>query len=385
MKILINLNILKYPLTGIGYYTYHIICELLNRNVELKAIKNGKILDKKAIVELVGQYNSSISEQNSKKKLKRFLINTISKIYGTRYLKFFIENWRLTNSLKKLAREDYIYFEPCFLPFPYKGKIITVIHDLSFLIHPEYHPADRVNYLSGRLGDSIKDSSKIVVDSYAILNELYQYYPETRSKSDVLYLGVDPSFIPQQEKDCSTILNKFGLQYKGFILSVATIEPRKNLSRLVDAYLQLPENLRSCYPLVLVGDSGWKNNELFNKINTAQIIVTGYLSDNELKKIYASALLFVYPSLYEGFGLPIIESMASGAAVITSNCGAMAEVAGKAAYLVDPYSVKEITDACSKVLADSKFRDDLVQAGIKRANEFRWANTVDQLLKYMRE
>ena len=168
------------------------------------------------------------------------------------------------------------------------------------------------------------------------------------------------------------------------MLSVATLEPRKNLLRLVEAYTQLPENIRNDFPLVLVGDSGWKNTELFEKtaelFKKKQIRITGYLSDDTLKKIYSAAKLFVYPSLYEGFGSPIIEAMASGTAVITSNYGAMAEVAGESALLVDPYSIEDLKAAMLALLSNDGLCSKLSEKGMQRAAQFRWQETVEQLI-----
>ena len=134
----------------------------------------------------------------------------------------------------------------------------------------------------------------------------------------------------------------------------------------------------------MVGPSGWKNSTLFDSIQdlieSGHVVVAGYLSETELNHIYSGAALFIYPSIYEGFGLPIIEAMASGTPVITSNCGATAEVAGGAALLINPNSKTEMTDAISAVLLNAKLRLSLQEKALHRASFFSWSKCVDQLL-----
>ena len=385
LKLLININILRPPLTGIGHYTLNIVSELLARDIDLMGIHQGAFLSRNDIQALILRLQAPMEDtQVSQHKFRKKIITFIRAIPGAYWLKFFLQSQKIKNRLKMLANEGYVYFEPCFVPFAYLGKTITTIHDLSFIIHPEFHPKTRVNYLKNQIVKAIKYSDTLLVDSKSVLYELHQYYPQSKNKSSVLYLGVNQDFKPYHETVSQPILAMLGLQYKSFLLSVATLEPRKNLLRLVEAYTQLPENIRNDFPLVLVGDSGWKNTELFEKtaelFKKKQIRITGYLSDDAIKKIYSAAKLFVYPSLYEGFGLPIIEAMASGTAVITSNYGAMAEVAGDSALVVDPYSTEELKTVILALLSNDGLCSKLGEKGVQRAAQFRWQETVDRLI-----
>jgi alpha-1,3-rhamnosyl/mannosyltransferase len=181
------------------------------------------------------------------------------------------------------------------------------------------------------------------------------------------------------------LLDRLKLHNKSYILSVCTLEPRKNLTRLIEAYKSLPALTREQSPLVLVGDSGWKNEAMLDSaralVASGQIKFTGYVSDRELKQLYASAMVFAYPSLYEGFGLPVVEAMASGAPVLTSNSGATKEVAGDGALLVEPTSIEAITSGLLKLIENPLLREQLVEKGRMRVAQFTWTNTVDDLLQ----
>ncbi|MCW8348142.1 glycosyltransferase family 4 protein [Vibrio sp. ZSDZ65] len=385
-KLLINVSPIRMPLTGIGYYTLNILSELLSRNVDVVGIRNGKLLTRESLFELVSNFQStSADKQSSANSKKRLFVELLRSIPGTYQLKNYLLSLRVQQKLKMAANEGYVYFEPSFVPFDYPGVTITTVHDLSFLSHPEFHPATRVSYLTNKMQGSIAKSDHVVVDSDFILNELHTYFPQSKAKSSTLYLGVSDDFQPYAKEECDELLHSLNIKHNHFILSVATLEPRKNLSKLIDAYKLLPDAIRNQYPLVLVGDQGWKNSELMENasdlVERGQIIFTGYVADNELKHLYTSAATFVYPSLYEGFGLPVIEAMASGAPVITSNVGATAEVAATGALLVDPCNEVAISDAILKLIQYPEDKAKLAENGIQRASEFKWSNTVEQLLE----
>ncbi|WKT00459.1 glycosyltransferase family 4 protein [Gallibacterium salpingitidis] len=394
-EIVINLNVLNTPLTGIGYYTLNIIKILINNDITVLGIKNGYVIPSRDVRDLVLHLSTPTQLQLTTKQpdgqiqiqhLKHFIINLIKKIPKAYLIKKNLESYRLKKSLLSLSKKGVVYFETNFVPLPYPGKTVTTIHDLSFIHNPEFHPKERVEYLKKQLPNTMQQSYKIVVDSNTIATELSQMYPQYKDKIVTLYLGVNPEFNIYQKN--LSLLSQFNLKEKSFILSVCTLEPRKNLLGLVKAYKLLPENIKNNFPLVLVGHKGWKNSELYSHLESLldkkQVIITGYLSDEDVKAIYASAKIFAYVSLYEGFGLPIIEAMASGTPVITSNYGAMAEVAGDAAVLVNTTSTEEISTAILDLINNDTLCSHLSTLGLKRANYFRWEKTVDQLLSILK-
>ncbi|MEH0742562.1 glycosyltransferase family 4 protein [Vibrio cholerae] len=385
-KVLINLSPIKRPLTGIGYYTLNIAKELLKRSVEVVSIRDGRCLNSVQTSEFIQDFELVSSVRNSSNGgTKRKLVNLVRGIPGSYQVKKLLLTMKLRPKLTLLSRNNYVYFEPSFIPFEYAGKTVTTIHDLSFLTHPEFHPKSRVEYLQRSLSTTIEHSDHIVVDSDFILDELNQHYAESLNKTSTLHLGVDERFGPHHSEDSSSLLSRLGLSSKSYILSVCTLEPRKNLTRLIEAYKLLPEHIREQSPLVLVGDSGWKNEAMLDSARTlvasGQIKFTGYVSDTELKQLYASAMVFAYPSLYEGFGLPVVEAMASGVPVLTSNCGATKEVAGDGALLVDPTSREAITSGLFRLIENPLLREQLVERGNMRVAQFSWKNTVDELLR----
>ena len=384
-KLLINVAPLRSPLTGIGYYTLNILSELLSRELDIVGVKNGVILNRIQLEELVNSFLHTENTPVKVPKTTRFIVETLRSIPGVYSIKNKLLSIRSKNNLSKLADQSYVYFEPSFIPFDYNGITITTIHDLSFITHPDFHPATRVDYLQRKIEESISKTSHIIVDSHFILEELNKYYPSTIGRSSCIYLGVAKSFKAYSQVECEPFLKSQRLGYKNFVLSVATLEPRKNLQQLIKAYKLLPNAVRQSNPLVLVGDQGWKNAELLDEakslIAAKQIVFTGYVSDEELKLLYASAKLFVYPSLYEGFGLPVIEAMASGVPVITSNIGATAEVSKGGATLVDPLDAVDIANTMQKVLDDQELQEKLALDGMERAKAFTWKKTVDEILE----
>ncbi|CAH7046887.1 Glycosyl transferase [Vibrio chagasii] len=384
-KLLINVSPIRVPLTGIGYYTLNILSELLSRDVDVIGIRNGKLLTPELLVELVSQFQNPMSNDKSLSSKKRLIVEFLRAIPGVYQLKNHLLSLRAQKQLKDLVNQGYVYFEPSFVPFDYEGVTITTVHDLSFLSHPSFHPSTRVSYLTNKMQSSITKSDHIVVDSDFILKELHDFFPDSKDKSSTLYLGVADSFKPYAKDECDELLRSLKIKHNHFVLSVATLEPRKNLSKLIDAYKLLPSSVRNQYPLVLVGDQGWKNIELMNNakelVERGQIIFTGYVADDDLKHLYASAAAFVYPSLYEGFGLPVIEAMASGAPVITSDIGATAEVAASGALLVNPCDEVAISKAILRLIQCPGDKANLSKCGIERASTFKWPNTVEQLLE----
>lgn len=169
-----------------------------------------------------------------------------------------------------------------------------------------------------------------------------------------------------------------------YVLAAGTLEPRKNLGRLLEAWDRLPAALREAHELVLVGPNGWEADPILARAHSAGARLTGYISDEELAALYGGCAVFCYPSLYEGFGLPVLEAMRAGAAVITSDVSSLPEVAAGAALLVDPFSVEAIRDALARLLGDPQERARLGDAGRRRALDFSWQRTATAMRDVLR-
>lgn len=387
MKILINLNSLKVPLTGIGHYTKNIVKELLKSEHELSAICGSSILKKEEISFYLDSFETEIGSKKS--GLKSKAVELIRSIPGAYFIKHKLLSFKLRNTMKSLSNEGYVYFEPSFVPLEYDGKIITTVHDLSFISYPEFHPEERVKYLTSMLGRTVEKSDLIMVDSDFIAGELNTCYSKNSDKVKTLYLGVDESFSPESLNSDLMTLEELNLKKDGFILSVGTLEPRKNLVRMLKAYVDLPQELRKAYPLVIVGDKGWKNSELESILSpliaNGEVRQIGYVNNDTLRCLFRSAAVFAYPSLYEGFGLPVIEAMSSGTPVLTSGVGATKEVAGQSACLVDPLCIDSISEGLLKLLSDKDLRGSMREGGLLRAKQYSWKKCSDELIKYMEE
>lgn len=268
---------------------------------------------------------------------------------------------------------DIIHCPTVSAPFLKKGKekLIVTVHDISPVLFPNFHPVRRVMYFQHILPRLLRQADRIICDSESTKEDVIEHYNIQRNLR-VVHLGVKESFKPTKDKE---VLAKYNLP-KGYILFVGTLEPRKNLNRLMRAF-----DMLSCQErLVLVGMKGWGNHKFPDNV-----IRLNYVAKEDLPAIYSHAKLFVYPSLYEGFGLPVLEAMACGCPVITSNVSSLPEVAGDAALLVDPYNAEGIAESIRKILIDKKLQKDLREKGMDRAKEFSWNKCAEETQKVYEE
>lgn len=286
--------------------------------------------------------------------------------------------------LRTRFQKFHLYHETDHVPMPFQGPTVLTVHDLSFVHYPETHPKARLWYLDKFFYPRLNWVSHFITVSVAIQKEIMEYLSIPQSRITVTPLGVSNQFRPYSGGDLNYFLGKYGLISQSFFLYVGAIEPRKNLSLLLRAYAALPSSLRKKNPLVLVGGSGWLMEELDEQIQKLQIDSTilklGYVPTGDLPALYSGAVALIYPSLYEGFGLPPLEAMACGTPVITSNAPALQEVAGNAAIQVDPYDVEGLTEAIHLVISSPEIRESMKRKGLERAKCFSWRKTAAQTL-----
>ncbi|WP_176055881.1 glycosyltransferase family 4 protein [Brucella intermedia] len=225
---------------------------------------------------------------------------------------------------------------------------------------------------------SIRAAERVVAVSHATKQSLSELYPWSQAKIDVVYPGCTP-FTPDL---CAADLKRFDLD-RPYLLFVGTLEPRKNLLRLLEAFAALPADTRSELLLVIAGGQGWGLSDLTTEISrldiTSSVRLTGFVSDEELGKLYRDARFLAMPSLYEGFGFPIIEANQLGVPVLTSNTSSMPEVGGDTALLVDPMSVSSISDGLRKLATDNVLRNRLANAAQANAAKFNWSCSAREL------
>lgn len=375
MKVILDVTAITYPLTGIGRYTLALAqgLESSSRIEDVRFFARGKWVNN--LDDLVYAENSIF---RPKALLRQHLPFRRLIRMGIRYF----NAWKFHHQVRNLS--DYIYHAPNYDLMPFKGKSVVTIHDLSFIRHSEFHPNERALYWQNEINNVIEYATHVITDSEFQRQEIIELLNVEPSRVSAVHLGVEEKFQTYSEEDSKSVLEQYGLQYKGYSLVVATIEPRKNFERLLHAFELLPEKTRSSYPLVIVGDKGWLSGHVHKTISRLvekkEALRLGYVDEKNLPKLYAAALIFLYPSLYEGFGLPVLEAMASGTAVLSSNSTSIPEIAGHDCLLVDPYSVDEITQGWRSLLEDKVMRVKLSKSGQKRARNFSWDRCLNKTI-----
>ena len=274
-----------------------------------------------------------------------------------------------------------VYHEPNVIARPFGGVTVVAINDLSWRVDRAFHPAPRAAWLERRLPASLAQASRFVAISEFTAGEMADQLGLSRERIDVVPLAASPAFRPVA---AATALARFGLHSGGFVLSVSTLEPRKNFDRLLAAHARLPDDLRARRALAIAGGQGWGealgSAQADRARRSGALRLLGHVSDAELAALYSHCALFAFPSLYEGFGLPVIEAMACGAPVVASGTTAVGETAGDAAVLVDPLDPAGIAEGLRAVLEDTALAARLRAKGRARAAQFTWGRTLELLI-----
>lgn len=262
-------------------------------------------------------------------------------------------------------------------------RTILTVHDLSFVRVPDAAPSRLRRYLNQVVPRSVQRADLVLADSVATRDDLIALYNAPADKVEVLYSGVDPRYQPINDPaSYDRISKRYKLPSRPYLLTVGTVQPRKNYPRIVYALQQL-ERLNLNLDLVIVGQPGWLQDELYEAISRSgrmdRVHITGFVEDMDLPVLYSHALCLVFPSLYEGFGFPVLEAMASGVPVITSNVSSLPEVAGQAAILVDPYETDQIADAIQRVVTDDSLRASMIEQGFQQVAGFTWEHAARSL------
>ena len=284
--------------------------------------------------------------------------------------------------LRLRGQGEAIYHSPNFFLPPFAGRTVTTVHDLSHHIYPEFHPPARIDYMRRMLPGSLARASHVITVSESARQDLISHFGHAPERITAIPLGANPAFRPHSAAELAPLLARLGLQAQGYSLYVGTIEPRKNLDRLLDAYEGLPAALRTRYPLVMAGSTGWRSEHTHQRMARAAsagwLHYLRYIPQADLPALYAGARVFAYPSLYEGFGLPVLEAMACGVPVLTSTSSSLPEVAGNAALLIAPEDTDALRAALLHALQDDAWRRQASAAGLARAASFSWGQCVQR-------
>lgn len=366
MTILFDLTPVFDHLTGVERYNINITKEIIHANPENKYILFFKNEINKAFMDIA--------------KIKNVEIRIIP---GCNKLLFI--QWKLYRELMKTNADYYVFLSFTSPVLFHKKRIINAIHDLTCWDCPQSIPGKMKYYYRYTYKAAVKSSWKIVTVSHYSQRRICEKYGLSEDKVPVIYDGLTNIFseMPHNNPD---IKRKYNLPEK-YILSLSTIEPRKNLQLLIMAYKEMLEEGTTLPDLVLAGREGWKLEEIVHDISEKvkdKIHFTGFIDDEDLAQIYREAEIFVFPSKYEGFGLPVIEAMSQGTLVVTSDAASLPEVAGDAGFLFKSNNKRELEDRIKQVLSlSADERKEAKKKGIAISKKYAWDQEADKLYRIM--
>jgi glycosyltransferase involved in cell wall biosynthesis len=359
MQIALNAGILRAPRTGIGEYVTELARALASdATIELRLF-NGWGSGSDLPAAAMPGYSS----------LSRLVKRCVPNAYAVRRR---IEQRRFTRASTGVD----LYHDPSLWPFEFDGPMVMTMHDLTHVHFPETQPQNRLREIERHAARSVQRAQHILVDSQFIGDEICQHYGVRPEQVTVAPLGYAARFHPRQTQELQGPLGRLQVQPGQYLLCVGTLEPRKNLQLALRAYQRLPASLRGRYPLLIVGMAGWRTEQLSSLLQQAmaggQVRLLGYQDEQTVAHLLAGARLLLFPSLYEGFGLPVLEAMASGTPVLLSRCAALPEVAGPAGTYVEVQDDQACAEAIHRLIDDHAYWHQQRQAGLVRAQSFSW-------------
>ena len=372
LKIAVNATSLLKPMTGIGRYTYNLFSEIIKTDECEVDFLYGLSWGKKLVVP-AGKYQKT--SQAVSKTLP--YVRTLGRLAQKNILKY------------KFSKEKYdLYHEPNFLALSFVSPVVATIHDLSIIKYPDFHPPDRVKMFEKNLLRTLDRAEYLIADSEFVRKDIINTFGVDPEKVVTTLLGVEKSFCPRNEESAVSLLNSYKLKYKSYFLVVSTLEPRKNFKLVIEAYMRLDNKVKERYPLVIIGMNGWEMSQFDKDLEKLKrqghLRMPGYVDNGALPILYSSAKLFLYPSLYEGFGLPPLEAMACGAPVITSNTSSLPEVVGDAGITVSPYDDEGLRDVMARLVEDDEMLAELSRKSLERSKLFTWGKCAEQTIDVYR-
>lgn len=372
--IALNASILRAPRTGIGHYVTELACALANRE-ELKL-----------------QYFNGWGWQNDLPTAPMPGYSRWSGLVkrclpGAYQWRRRIQQQRFNAGLRQ--QPVALYHEPSLWPLAFDGPMVMTVHDLAHVHYPQTQPLDRLREIERCAPLGIQCAARILVDSAFVAEELRAHYAVAADRIVVAPLGYAQRFKPRSVAELQQPLAVLGLQPNSYLLCVGTLEPRKNLQLALRAHARLASGIRKRYPLVLIGMAGWRTDEFAAELQHAMasgyVRSLGYLADEQVAQVLAGASLLIFPSLYEGFGLPVLEAMASGIPVVLTRAAALPEVAGAAGTYIDAEDAEDCAAAVTQLLEDQSHWQRCQTLGLERAQAFSWTHCAEITATVYRE
>lgn len=374
MKVILSVEAVRFPLTGIGRYTYE-LAQALQQNSQVDELRLFGMTGFVPHLPVAG------AEAMSSQGLKELIQKNRLASEAYRRLMPLIKGRALRHC------EGFIYHGTNFYLPPFPGRSIATFHDLSPFKWVDCAPPERIRFMQKELELTLRRANALITDSAFTRLELADYFGFPLDKVYAVPLASSAEFHPRSADTTSTTLNHYGLTHGGYSLYVGTLEPRKNLLNLLSAYERLPLPIRQRWPLVLSGFKGWRSEAIHTAIERASqqgwARYLGFVPAHDLPSLFAGARLFCFPSLYEGFGLPVLEAMSSGVPVVCSNSSSLPEVAGKAALQGDPQDLEGLSSLLQQGLEDTDWRAFARDEGLRHSQTFSWARcAADTLAAY---
>jgi alpha-1,3-rhamnosyl/mannosyltransferase len=323
-------------------------------------------------------------DDNAPAKIRPWRV-AIGQVPGVQALRR-LKNGSLGHKIKGLNRESgkrLVYHEPNMIAQALAVPTVVTMNDLSWVHHPNWHPKERLDWIERNIARTLRQATRFVAISEFTKAAMIGEFCISADRIDVVPLAPASEFVPVGRDAGAAVLHRYGLTDRQYVFSTSTLEPRKNFDRLLAAYLRLPERLRQRVPLVIAGGQGW--GDVLNRADAQRAIaggmvrMLGHVPDGDLPTLCARASVVAYVSLYEGFGLPAVEAMATGVAVLASETTAVGELAFGAAALVNPLDVVGMAARLQEILEDEEFCNGLRVASLERAVQYSWDKTITQL------
>ena len=361
MRVVLGADPLFQPFTGIGNYTRNLASNLLALQLvqELTLYANGVALPGQnlaSVIDTPAVLSSGEDDTPRGAKWVGGLVRARTYLASKEWaVKAYQSLMPMIDRAQLYPYRGAVFHSPNYLLPPFSGPTVATFHDLSIQRYPEFHPAARIQLLDRRMGEVAKSTSHIITDSMGVREEVIEYFGIDASRVTAIPLAAGEQFQPRTEDACREVLRRLGLAYKHFYLFTSTIEPRKNLLRICEAYAALREAGKTDWPIIFAGGAGWQSEAEHQAIqalvNRGWAQYLGFVDASTLPVLYSAAGALVFPSVYEGFGLPALEAQQSGTRVITSRGSAMAEFASEHDLLVDPLEVDSLIEGMASAVA----------------------------------